>query len=139
MQVQNPRLVVEVSNEPITLSALASERCRMSAEFDVRSGSRPSVSKSRSKLSYRSNLEKSGRSHSVDQAIANKGAVAVNRSKSTACIPIPRAPQISVMRDLVQNFFCCMNHIRRLNTRYKPLETNFLSMILIFAIRYWLN
>lgn len=78
-------------------------------------------------------------SAAIRQAIADEGAVAVIPSKSNAKVPIPHAPKLYAMRNLVERFFCRMKDMRRLTTRYEKLKRNFLSMLHIFAIRCWLN
>ncbi len=43
------------------------------------------------------------------------------------------------MRNIVEPFFCIMQDMRRLATRFEKLSRNFLAMIHIFAIRLWIN
>jgi len=83
--------------------------------------------------------DKAHGSNAIRQAIADEGAIAVIPTKSNARQPIPHNPEIYAQRNLVERFFCRVKDMRRLTTRYEKLKRNFLSMVLLFAIRCWMN
>ena len=78
-------------------------------------------------------------SAAIRQFIADEGAIAVIPSKSNAKVPNPHDPELYAVRNLVERFFCRMKDMRRLTTFYEWLKRNFLSMLHLFAIRFWLN
>ncbi len=78
-------------------------------------------------------------SRAIRQSIADEGALAVIPSKSNARVQVPHDPDLYAMRNLIERFFCRMNDMRRLTSRYEKLKQNFLAMVQLFAIRCWLS
>lgn len=75
----------------------------------------------------------------IRQQIADEGALAVIPSKSNARQPVEHDANLYAQRNIVERFFCKMKDMRRLATRFEKSAVNFLSMILLFAIRCWTN
>ena len=76
-------------------------------------------------------------SRKIRQQIADEGALAVIPSKSNERKPVAHDPTLYAHRNVVERFFCRMKDMRRLATRFEKKARNFLSMLQIFAIRYW--
>ncbi len=71
--------------------------------------------------------------YSVNHPIG--GPDEINRKDSRS----PHDTGLYKMRNIVEPFFCIMQDMRRLATRFEKLSRNFLAMIHIFAIRLWIN
>ena len=83
--------------------------------------------------------DKAYASRRIRQQIADEGALAVIPSKSNARNPVEHDAHLYAQRNIVERFFCKMKDMRRLATRFEKNAINFLSMILLFAIRCWAN
>jgi transposase len=84
-------------------------------------------------------LDKAYGSRKIRQAIADEGALAVIPSKSNARKPDTHEKNLYAMRNIVERFFCKMNDMRRLATRFEKSARNFLNMIYLFAAKCWIN
>ena len=78
-------------------------------------------------------------SRAIRQFIADDGALAVIPSKKNARESISHDAGLYNMRNIVERFFCTMQDMRRLATRFEKLSSTFLAMIHISAMRLWIN
>ena len=84
-------------------------------------------------------LDKAYGSAKIRRDIADEGALAIIPAKSNAQNPAPHDARLYVMRNIVERFFCKMNDMRRLATRFEKSRRNFLTMIYLFPTKCWIN
>jgi transposase len=77
-------------------------------------------------------------SNAVVAAAEAKGMNVVIPPKSNRKSPRQTDFHLYKERHLVENFFCRLKHFRRVATRYEKTAQNFLSFVVLAAIRIWM-
>ncbi len=78
-------------------------------------------------------------SNKIRQQVADEGALCVVPAKSNARHPVAHDKNFYAMRNIVERFFCKMKDMRRLSTRFEKYAQNSMTMLHLFAIKWWMD
>ena len=78
-------------------------------------------------------------SRAIRQSIRDEAAVPVIPPRSNNPIQHDYDRNLYGNRNVIERFFCRIKDMRRIATRFEKLARNFLAMVLLCAIRIWIN